>query len=394
MIPGRHGRAAILLLCLMAAAPASALASCLPEAEPGPGPVERYSREAVRAGRVPETVAITRATLGIAGARIDVAVVTDAGRELLGDDWPPFRRQARLMLVSLASGDVIWELALGPHAASHATGASDPRLAAPLGAAAVLTGADGLARRLYAGDGAGRVWRIDLPPLATVAAAATNWQVDLFAALAPPSVPASLRFRLAPDLVRSIDSTGRPFDGLVLVSEGAPSAAPEGRGNGIFFVRDYRVGARRAADAPPPVITRSDLTPTAVAAAPGTGAGWFAGFGHPAEEARYSPHTDGGRVFLVTASPAADCDEPPHVLTYIFNLADGRPLADTLPGSVAGAGWLGGPRVEQREIVLPGRGIALPTLSGEDSPRYRSRFRAAGVFRRVTYWRDLLLDAD
>lgn len=350
----------------------------------------RYSRDDVLAGRAAQSAAITRATLEVESERIEVAVLTDASREHLGADWPPFRSEARLILVGLSSGDVIWELLLSPQEASRETHAGDPRLSAPLGAAAVLHDAQGVAQRLYVGDLVGQVWRVDLPPLAHAPDAASNWQVDLLADLARKDPAAAVRFSLSPDLVRSVDADGEPFDGLVLTSAGATPGDPQG--NGIFFLRDYAVDARPAEAAPLPVITWSDLALTTTAAPAETGAGWFAGFRNPAEVAQYRPLTDGGRVFLLTAVPAAEC-EPPPALAYVLNLTNGRPLVDTLPGTVAGVDWLAEPRLEGRDIVLPGRGIALQPVSGE-AARYRARFSAAGVFARVSYWRDLLLDTD
>lgn len=379
----------------VAVASGAMAADVCPPADDGVS-LERYSRLDVLDGQVPESAPLTRATLGIGGERMAVAVVTEAARARLAGDWPPLRREARLMLVALESGAVLWELLAAEVAASGARHASDPRLSAALGVSAPLVGADGLLRRLYAGDSLGRVWRVDLPPLERAEDAATHWQLDLLAALAPPLAEGSVRFRLPPDLVRSVDSGGVPFDGLVLASEGASVEAPPGAGNGTFFLRDYAVGPRRAVAPALPVITRADLAlvtdmPEAVA---GTGAGWFAAFQSPAEVAQHRPHTDGGRVFLMTAAVPDACDEPAPALTYVFNVVDGRPLADTRPGTVAGVGWMGGARLEGREIVLPGRGIALPALSGEGEERYRRRFRAAGVGVSIRYWRNLLLDAD
>ncbi len=350
--------------------------------------LERYTRDDVLAGRLPGDAPITRATLGIGDKRIDIAVVTDAGRDRLAPDWPPLRRRARLMLVALESGARLWELVVAEEATASATHAGDPRLSAALGAASALMGADGVLRRLYVGDAAGRVWRVDLPVIDEESDAVTDWQLDLLAALAPDTAPTSVAFKLPPDLVRSVDSDGVPFDGLVLVSEGAPSAALPARGNGTFFLRDYAVAPRRSSDGALTPITWSDLTTATPAAA-----GWFAPFVKPDEVAQHRPLADGGRVFLITAEATADCDEPPLARTYIFNIADGRPLADTVPGSVAGVGRLGAPRIDDHAIVLPGRGIALPAVEAE-SLQYRKRFTAAGVGTAVSYWRDLLLDAD
>lgn len=242
-----HRLSAALWLCIAAVAFASEECPLSGAAAPD----TRYSRDDVLAGRAAQSAAITRATIEVDDERIQVAVVTDASREHLGDDWPPFRRAARLMLVRLSSGDVIWELLLAPQEASRKSHASDPRLSAPLGAAAVLPDAQGVAQRLYAGDRAGRVWRVDLPPLAHATDAASGWQVDLLADLAREDPAAAVGFSLAPDLVRSVDADGEPFDGLVLASAGATLDDPPG--NGIFFLRDYAVDARPAEAVSPPV---------------------------------------------------------------------------------------------------------------------------------------------
>lgn len=378
-------------LLIVALSQGAASEECALASEP---PVAmRYSPADVIAGRVPADAGIARATLNIDGERVDAAIVTDAARDQLSIDWPPLHSRTRLMLVALASGEVLWELGPPQQGASSALESGDSRTTAPLGAAAVLNGVDGVAYRLYAGDHAGRVWRIELPPLNRASDAADLWQGALFADLTPTGGDPGAGFSLAPDLVRSIDAEGRPFDGIILASGGEPAASdsPGTIGGGLFFLRDYVVNLRSPGDEAPPAITVSDLMPAP--AAMGAGAGWFAGYQRAAEVASHSPYTDGGRVFLITAAKAPECDRPSTIFTYIFNLSDGRPLTDTLPGSVAGMGRLGGPVTDGHDILLPGRGIAVPAMSGE-IPRYRARFHAVGVFTRVSYWRDLLLDAD
>ncbi|MFN2289324.1 MAG: hypothetical protein ABR578_13420, partial [Chromatocurvus sp.] len=175
-----------------------------------PAVATRYSPADVIAGRVPADAGIARTTLSINGKRVDAAIVTDAARDRLTIDWPPFQSRTRLMLVALATGDVLWELGPRQQESSTTLVSADPRFTAPLGAAAVLTGADGLAQRLYAGDHAGRVWRVDLPPLTRAADAAALWRGTLLADLAPAAGNPRTGFSLAPDLVRSVDAEGRP----------------------------------------------------------------------------------------------------------------------------------------------------------------------------------------
>lgn len=392
----QHIVATVLVLLCKVAAP-SAQAGCPPGDDSSP-PL-RYSREDVAAGRLPETAALNRMLLRVDNERVSVAIVTDAGRDLLDDSWPAFRPQSRLMLVALDSGELIWELVQAAHATAHETVSSDPRLTAPFGAASVLHSPDGIAQRLYMGDGSARVWRIDLPALLQsqepgTQETATDWQLTPLAELTPDGAEVPPQFRVAPDLVRSIDSTGRPFDGVLITSEGAVSAAPDAVGNGLFFLRDYAVQTRVPGEAPPAVITWPDLAPSQPQGLAGSGAGWFARFQTAAEVAHHRPLTDGGRVFLVTALPAPTCEEPPLALTYVFNLSDGRPFEATVPGFIAGVGRLGGPVIDDREILLPGRGVALPMSAEDSNRRFRARFTAHGIFARVAYWRDFLLDAD
>ncbi|WP_162883944.1 hypothetical protein [Chromatocurvus halotolerans] len=396
-----------MLLMLCGIAVSSVRASC--PALDDDAPSLRYSLEDVAAGRLPQSAALNRMRLQVGDERIDVAVVTDAARDELGDGWPVFQPQTRLMLVALDTGLPIWELMQSPHAAADGADTSDPRLTAALGAAAILRGADGLAQRLYVGDSASRVWRIDLPLLSTrwhAGSAQSGSQpavsaspVTLLADLTPVGTAGAVQFRMAPDLVRSMDSEGTPFDGVLITSEGTvsePSVSElsDELGNGLFFLRDYAVQTRDAEEASRGVITWPDLSLSQSQSASGVGAGWFAPFRNAAEVARSRPVTDGGRVFLVTASWAAGCDEPPLALTYVFNLSDGRPFEKTIPGSIAGVGPLSGPTVTGREIILPGLGIALPATADDGTRRFRSRFTAEGVFARVAYWRNLLLDAD
>lgn len=385
--------AAVLVFHCGASVP-SVLATCVPTGEEPPP--KGYSREDVAAGRQPDTAALDRVLLRIGDKRVNAAVVTDAARDHLDDSWPGFLPHSRLMLVDLDTGRPIREWVQSPHAASHETHAGDPRLSAALGAAAVLQGPDGLARRLYAGDAGGRVWRMDLPPLSKAEDAKTHWQLALLADLSPPAPAGSIQFRVAPDIVRSADSRGTPFDGVLITSEGAASGESGDVGNGLFFLRDYSVQVRRPGDVSPALITWSDLAPSIppTPSRTGTGAGWFAPFRNGSEVARHRPLADDGRVFLVTASPAATCDEAALALTYVFNLTDGRPYKETVAGSVAGVGRLGGPLIEGRDIVLPGLGVALHRPAEGDDERYQARFTAEGIFVRIAYWRDLLLDAE
>lgn len=391
-----------MLLMLCGIAVSSVRASC--PALDDDAPSLRYSLEDVAAGRLPQSAALERMRLQVGDERIDVAVVTDAARHELDDSWPVFQAQSRLMLVALDTGRPIWELMQAPHAAADGTATGDPRLTAALGAAAILRGADGLAQRLYVGDSASRVWRIDLPLLSTrwhAGSAQSGSQqavsaspLTLLADLTPADSAGAIRFPMAPDLVRSIDSRGTPFDGVLITSEGTVSGGSDEVGNGLFFLRDYAVGTLGVEEAPRRVITWQDLSPSQPPWVSSAGAGWFAPFQNAAEVARNRPVTDGGRVFLVTASWAAGCDAPPLALTYVLNLSDGRPFERTVPGSIAGVGPLDGPTVAGREVILPGLGIALPATADDGNRRFRSRFTAEGVFARVAYWRDLLLDAD
>jgi hypothetical protein len=322
-------------------------------------------------------------------------VLTDASRPALGEGWPPFPRDTRLLLVSLDSGQPLWSLARGA-ARAGADRLTDPRLLAPFGRSAALVDPASLLQRLYVGDGLGRVWRLDLLPLSHPAEAGMRWQLDLLADLGRGALPGP-PIRQAPDLIRSVDVAGRSFDG-VLVATDSDEAMGATRA-GLFLLRDYSTGARPASAPEPPPITREQLDVVAAlcqeageaATACGGGPGWFAPYRHAGERARGRPLTDGGRVFLITAASAAGCPSSPLILSYIFNVADGRPLPRYVPGSVLGRGSLPRLRIEAGELVLPGSGV---TVEGDDGPDTQSRFTLSIARGRLTYWRDLLLDRD
>lgn len=379
-----------LLLCLPCHLAGADTCRPLPEEKPAPD----ISLAAVRTGAVSANGPIARVLVQAGEGVVPAAVLTDASRPALGEGWPPFPRDTRLLLVSLDSGQPLWSLARGAAMATPDR-LADPRLLAPFGRSAALVDPASLLQRLYVGDDLGRVWRVDLPPLSHPADAVLRWQLALLADLGPGARPGP-PIRQAPDLIRSVDAAGHPFDG-VLVATDSDEAAGEA-GAGLFLLRDYSTGARPAGAAEAAPITREQLDVVArdcaeaeeAATACGRGPGWFAPYQHAGERARGRPLTDGGRVFLITAA-AADCPSSPLILSYIFKVADGRPLPRYVPASVLGRGGLPGLRIEAGEIVLPGSGM---TVEGDDGPDTQGRFTRSIARGRLTYWRDLLLDRD
>ena len=176
---------------------------------------------------------------------------------------------ATLRLVRTDTGMVIW---------SGGTGASAQQLifdAASRFAGSYLgldTNADGLHDRIYAGDLAGRLWRLELhngAPAANFAAA------SLFADLSavPGESGGGHRFSTPPDISLQRDQSGEPW---LLIAIG--TASPGG-GNRLYLLRDDGVrpgdGNRTASAAP---AKAADLQPYSSNSASG-GAGYYVDLG-------------------------------------------------------------------------------------------------------------------
>lgn len=283
----------------------------------------------------------------------------------------------RLIAADARSGAVVWDSGQ----------AVDGELPAAIGhAPAVLADARGLAYRAYFGDGAGGVWRLDLPP-----GGAAAWRLNRLADLRGLATDAgTVAIPVEPDLFRAVDGAGRPFDGLVL---SALVAADNGQRVDLVLLRDYAVDGTGLEE----TLDRSDLAAVRSCdkadCPPDTGPGWYLADAAPGNALAVAPLIDGGRIFLATHERLSrDCDSgSAERFVVIVDLASASPLYTTTEGDAFALGRqvLDGPRPADGRIYAPGLAEALGAAGLAEGV-----LDAQGLVVQRRYWLDLLLDAD
>lgn len=283
----------------------------------------------------------------------------------------------RLVAADARSGAMVWD----------SDRSADRMLPAPVAhAPAVLTNAEGIAYRAYFGDGAGGVWRLDLP-----AGPAAAWRLSRLADLAGLATDGgTVTIPVAPDLFRAVDGAGRPFDGLVL-SLLVP--ASQGLQVDLVLLRDYAVDGtqpRQPLESLDLVAVRRCGTPDCP---PPAGPGWYLADAAPGDALAVAPLIDGGRIFLATHNRLSlACDTASaERFVVIVALESGDAV---YPGEEGGAFALGrqvldGPRPADGVIHLPGLAEALAAQGVEEDA-----LAAEGLAVTRRYWLDLLLDSD
>ncbi|WP_035517066.1 pilus assembly protein [Pseudohaliea rubra] len=330
-----------------------------------PGGVPDYPPfEVVPAGRP------VRATVANDGGRLDLFLYPAEPTADAAD-------RGRLIAADANSGAVRWD-------SSRAAGAARP--ASLEHAPALLVNNRGVAYRAYFGDGAGGIWRLDLPPGPT-----TGWSLDRLASLEGlASGVGAVAFPVAPDLFLGVDGTGRPFDGLVL---SALIDEEDGRRIDLLLLRDYALDEGQ----PEKTLAAEDLVAVracdTVTCPPASGPGWYLAAAAPGDALAVAPLIDGGRIFLATHTRLSlSCeDATAERFVVVVDLERGEPVleGDQAGGFALGRQRLEGPRPVQGAIHSPGLREALERRGlGEE------RLVAEGLILRRRYWLDLLLDAD
>ncbi|MFV0477102.1 MAG: pilus assembly protein [Parahaliea sp.] len=306
------------------------------------------------------------------------------GRDLKGN---------AIYIVDANTGALIWKAVHGPtgerserhyaHADMVHSIPSQP---------AVMRNDAGIIHRLYVGDSGGGLWRVDLPPGNAVQQRREHWFVSKIADLAEASAEGDLRFFHAPDLLRSKNSAGRAFDGLLIASGNRADPLEQQVKNQLFYIRDYHIVSGDRQVQSRPVLQPEDLDSAghcglaADACQPGTGNGWRLAFLQPGEKALSSPLAENGKVYLSTYMPpteSADCGGGSgHSQLYVLQLGSGEAVYQQAFFDL-GAGMAPGPLLTPRGIWLP----AVDDLPApEDSAGPFIPLRGALRFR--LYWRE------
>lgn len=314
--------------------------------------------------------------------------------------FDPIRSPARLRIrldgdatdVAISSGDelVVTDAGTGNLLWSSEAVSEEIRVllatGRPLGLPAFLEDARGFAYRGYFADGAGTIWRLDLPGQGAGESPAL-WTLQPFARLTGEG---QLRLDQPPALVRSIDRRGRPFDGLLLVAE---ARGTDGALSTVFyFMRDYDLEPHAPIAEPLKIADLADASSCRdrkTVCPRAESAGWRVAVSVAGRLPVGRALIEGGRVFLTTYDAstenclAGDAETQLHVLTLETGSAAGGSGGEITLG-----------RQRPKEVRLRDGMIWWPgRITRQDNPGSEwAAIRGAGVF--VLYWRDLQIDAD
>ncbi|MDP5064746.1 MAG: PilC/PilY family type IV pilus protein [Haliea sp.] len=322
----------------------------------------------------------------------------DAGA---GDD----PRGNAIYMVDARTGELVWRAVRGAIGSVSNTEFAHPEMRDSIPSdITALTDAAGIIHRLYVGDTGGRVWRVDLPQGATVDPdhRANHWFVSLFAELGAATVGEhDRRFFHAPALVQSLDPSGFPVDGVLIVSGDRANPSSTHVKDYAFYLRDR---ATRSGDAQ--VRQRPPVALEALAGAEACGvherdagcdlvasAGWTMALAAPGEKGWGRPMVDGGRALFNTFTPrSTPCSPPPgRARMYAVSLANGAVLHGQATGVDIGMAM---PAEMQRigdYIVLPSAG-PQGDVSGTGLVSGQPLQRSLAPQLIQTYWRELGVD--
>ncbi|WP_116367366.1 pilus assembly protein [Parahaliea mediterranea] len=323
-----------------------------------------------------------------------------------------------LFIVDAFSGELLWKAVAG------AGRGSDTRFEHPAlqhgipSPPAALRDSRGLIYRLYVGDSGGNVWRIDLPPGQGEGYRRQHWSVTRLAALGEAGASGDRRFFHPPDIVRSRDAEGRPFDGVLIASGNRAAPLSTAVQDGLFYLRDYAVapGAPRVA---PPLLRPADLpdrSDCARAPTPGPAggagmcsapppvddqlrSGWRWMFPAAGEKGLSSPLTEAGTVYLTSYVPATQAQrcagEVGHSVLYRLRLKDATALSLEVgeregggAGERVGEGMTHGVFGFGDGLLLPGAGLPPSPASAVPAAPPDKLVPQQGPLLYRLYWRE------
>ncbi|TXS91360.1 hypothetical protein FV139_16670 [Parahaliea maris] len=303
-----------------------------------------------------------------------------------------------IFVVDAQSGELLWKAVRGSTVEGTDTRFEHPGLSDsfPSGPAA-LRDSSGVIYRLYLGDSGGAVWRVDLPPGEGPGHRARNWSLSKFAQLDGESAEDDRRFFHPPDLVRSVDAGGRPFDGVLIASGNRAAAGDTGVRDGLFYLRDYAIEPgppELPQRAPIAITTLPDLStcnPADDAECAGSNVnGWRLMFSGVGEKGLSTPLTEAGEVFFTTFVPPTQSERcrggTGRSLLYRINLADGSAVEEGGRADMVADGLSHGVVAVGDALLLPGSGSPAGE-EGSDKPARKLIPQQGKTFFQL-YWRE------
>lgn len=302
-----------------------------------------------------------------------------------------------LFVIDAQSGELLWKAVRGSGAPATDTRFEHPALSDSFPSRpAALRDGRGIIYRLYVGDSGGAVWRVDLPPGSGPNHRAQHWSISKFAQLDGAAAEDDRRFFHPPDLVRSMDAQGTPFNGVLIASGNRAAAGATGVRDGLFYLRDYAIEPGPAEPVQPTPITydalpdHSACESGADTACDADSRGWRLMFPGAGEKGLSSPLTEAGEVFFTTFVPPT-LDErcaggAGHSLLYRIRLDDGSAAGEGGRATVVGEGLAHAVLAVGDALLLPGLGLPADETDSETPPRKLIPQRGSTLYQ--LYWRE------
>jgi hypothetical protein len=236
--------------------------------------------------------------------------------------------------------------------------------------------------RAYFADGFGTVWRMDIPHKASE----TGVPHYTLRPIAHLGDGGEFVVATAPELIRSVDSEGRFFDGVLLTA--LRRMPDESRQSAVFYLRDFylRDFTNESSGERMPLVRATDLRDMATCGAThgcphDRTAGWYLTLPERDERIAGRVVIWGGRVFAVTyLQDTVDCEAgTAQTRLRSLDLATGTPI-DVLQQYSPG-------RQIPREVSVTEGRLSWP---GDTSELAHLIAAPTGAYQ--LYWRDLLID--
>jgi type IV pilus assembly protein PilY1 len=248
-----------------------------------------------------------------------------------------------LFIVNARNGDLVWKAVYGDVTSTASTSANTEFQhhllvdSIPSTVSAVRS-PRGIIHRLYVGDTGGAVWRVDLPPAADTGNSdhrQKHWFISKLAELGTDGKNTDRRFFHAPDIIRSREDSGEPFDGVLISSGDRAHPNEKDVANYHFYLKDHLISSGDdAVRSRPPIqiadigIDRNEIGSDDVADAPRLADrtacksteydgpesacmnslkyGWMLEMVKPGEKSIASPLVDGGKALFTSYVPAQE----------------------------------------------------------------------------------------
>lgn len=234
---------------------------------------------------------------------------------------------------------------------------------------------NGIVDRLYVGDMAGQVWRIDLPEgnnSSDTNHRRNNWEATVFARLGTGSGSTDLRFFHRPDVVQTKDASG-DYEAIVISSGDRANPLEDDDENQLIYLKDRNTTSGNPSSTTITLSDLADVDSCTSCTATDYRYGWRVELDDDGEKGLSSPLVANGKVFFTSYVPndGSNSCAPAEGSgkLYVLEASDGEESFSGSSGIDVGPGIPASPIALGGEmILLPGTGIGdvdVPGIIGD-----------------------------